>query len=389
MDLYPHRGLSFVRGEGAYLFTRDGTRYLDLMTNYGAALLGHAHPVVTQALVTQLSRLPTLHGSFTNDVRLRASRALVDRLGWDGAQVCWSNSGTEAIEAALKFATLATGRRRLVACEGGFHGKTLGALAVTHGPKYREPFAPLLADCTHVPYGSADAIARAIGRETAAVVVEPIQGEGGIVVPPEGYLRAVRSLCDASGALLILDEIQTGCGRTGTFLASEPDGVVPDLLCLGKGLAGGVPVGATVVQPTVARAVGRGVHTSTFGGNPLACAGVIAVLSLISPEHLAEVTRVGDAFRHRLAAVRGAAGEVRGRGLMVGVAVGDARDPLLKGLQREQVLAIPAGPDVVRFLPPLVVEAEQLEAAAEAVGRVLDGLARGQVYPVTRDSCHD
>lgn len=373
--LYPNRGLSFVRGEGAYLFTRDGGRYLDLMTNYGASLLGHGHPVITAALADQLGRVVTMHGSFGSDVRARASLAVVDRLPMPGAGLCWLNSGTEAIEAALKFAIVATGRRHFVAGAGGYHGKTLGALSVTHAGKYRALFDGCLLPVDHVPYGSVAAVDAAITAETAAVIVEPIQGEGGVVVPPDGYLRAIRELCSARNLLLIVDEIQTGSGRTGVYTESEREGVEPDILCLGKGLAGGIPVGITAVAPAVSDRLAKGVHTSTFGGNPLAAAGVLATLSVLTAEFLATVDGLGRDWRARLAAIENdRLGEVRGRGLMVGVSVRGDRDLVLKNLQKEGVLAIPAGEDVIRFLAPLVVDADQLAQATTALDRVLGAL---------------
>ena len=372
LDLYPNRGLAFVRGDGVFLETSDGRRYLDLMTNYGVSIFGYNHPALTRALAQQLQALPTLHSSFANDTRMRASQALVERLPFKPAYLCWTNSGTEAIEAALKFAVLAMGKKRLVACRNGYHGKTLGALSATHSPKYRARFEPLLWRFTHVEFGVAEALGNAIDAETAAVIVEPIQGESGVIVPPVGYLREVRRLCDEAGVLLILDEIQTGCGRTGRFTAAEHEGVSPDILCLGKGLAGGIPVGVTAVGQRVADNVTRSSHTSTFGGNPLACAGVLAVLDLLTKPALAAIAKLGEDFAARLSQIHSElVVDVRGRGLMVGVAVRDQRDAILKGLQQEGILAIPAGTDVVRFLPPYIVQPEHLDLAAEALERVL------------------
>jgi LysW-gamma-L-lysine/LysW-L-ornithine aminotransferase len=378
LELYPNRGLRFVRGEGASLEASDGRHYLDLMTNYGVSIFGYGHPAITAALSAQLAALPTLHGSFASDVRVKASVALARRLAMmESPAVCWSNSGAEAIEAALKFAAMATGRKRFVACCHAYHGKTLGALSATDSPKYRAPFEPLLWEFVHVPYGDAAALGAALDERTAAVLVEPVQGEGGIFVPPAGYLRDVRQAASHAGALLVVDEIQTGCGRTGRFVAVERDAVSPDIVCLGKGLAGGVPVGATVVCASVAAAVPRGLHTSTFGGNPLACAGALTVLGLLTDALLADVERLGGRFTARLRSVVPVDCEVRGLGLMIGVSMPAGRDEALKALQRAGILAIPAGTDVVRFLPPFVVSEAELDRAAEVMGDVATrGLGR-------------
>jgi LysW-gamma-L-lysine/LysW-L-ornithine aminotransferase len=364
LDLYPNRGLAFTRGEGMFLFTRDGRRYLDLGATYGASLLGHAHPAITSALAQQGAQLAALHGSFGSDVRGRASVALASRLPMPSPSLCWTNSGTEAIEAALKFAVLITGRRRSIAFTGAYHGKTLGALSATHGASYRSAFEPLLWDFAHVPYGDLEAVDAAIDSSTAAVIVEPIQGESGILEPAEGFLTSLRDLCRARGVLLVVDEIQTGCGRTGHFTVCDTQGVAPDILCLGKGLGGGMPVGVTAVASQHAASISRGSHTSTFGGNPLAAACVLAVLSTITDELLTSVRAQSDWFRAELAAIAGA---VRGRGYMLGVPAGARRDTVLKALQQAGVIAIPAGKDVVRFLPALTAERGHLELALDAL----------------------
>jgi LysW-gamma-L-lysine/LysW-L-ornithine aminotransferase len=371
LDLYPNRGLRFVRGDGAYLEAADGRRYLDLGTNYGVSIFGYGHPAITAALTAQLQTLPTLHGSFTSDVRVRASLALARRLPMESPAICWTNSGTEAVEAALKFAALATGRKRFVACRQGYHGKTLGALSATDSVRYRGPFEPLLWEFEHVTFGDGTALGAALDGRTAAVIVEPIQGEGGVVVPAPGYLSAVRQAASDAGVLMIVDEIQTGCGRTGRFLAADHEQVSPDIVCLGKGLAGGIPVGVTAVRPDVAACVPRGIHTSTFGGNPLACAGALAVLAQLTDELLHEVTTRGEAFIERLRQEVPDANAVRGKGLMTGAAAGPRRDDVLKALQRAGVLAIPAGADVVRFLPPYVASEQDLGRAAVLFGEAV------------------
>lgn len=364
LDLYPNRGVTFVRGDGMFLITRDGRRYLDMGAGYGACLLGHAHPAIVGALERQIRELTTLHGSFGNDIRGRASVALAARLPMAAPAMCWTNSGTEAIEAALKFAVAITGRRRFVAFQGAYHGKTLGALSATHGASYRAAFEPLLWDFAHVPYGDGAAADAAIDAQTAAVIVEPIQGESGIIEPPAGFLGALRAACDSRGVLLIADEIQTGCGRTGRFTVCGAQDVAPDILCLGKGLAGGIPVGVAAVAGVHAGTITRGSHTSTFGGNPLAAAGVLAVLSQLTDEMLVAVQEEGAWMRTELGRF---STDVRGRGFMIGFAAPGGRDAMLKGLQERGVIAIPAGPDVVRLLPALIARRADLQRALDAV----------------------
>jgi acetylornithine/LysW-gamma-L-lysine aminotransferase len=344
------------------------------MTNYGVNILGYRHSALDKALAAQIEALPTLHCSFANDVRVRASRALLKRLGGDYEALYWANSGAEAIEAALKFAVLATRKKKFVACRNGYHGKTLGALSATHGAKYRAHFEPLLWEFVHVDFDDPSQLEERIDRNTAAFIVEPAQGEAGVLFPRDGYLRAVGEICANKGVLLILDEIQTGCGRTGRFLASGREGVRADILCLGKGLAGGIPVGVAAVSAEVARAISKGAQTSTFGGNPLACAGVLAVLDALTDELLARVEDLGSWWIGFLKTVSSPAiKEIRGRGLMIGVEVEGDRDRILRDLQRNKILAIPAGDDVVRFLPPYIVDKQQLVAAADTLAGVLAG----------------
>lgn len=373
LDLYPNRGLAFTRGEGMFLFTRDGRRYLDMGAGYGACLLGHAHPAIVEALQRQARELTTLHGSFGNDMRGRASVALAARLPMEAPALCWTNSGTEAIEAALKFAVAITGRRRFVAFQGAYHGKTLGALSATHGAAYRAAFEPLLWEFVHAVYGDIVSAEAAIDAHTAAVIVEPIQGESGIIQPPSGFLAALRALCDSRGVLLIADEIQTGCGRTGSFTVCGEQGIAPDIICLGKGLAGGIPVGVAAVARHHASVITRGSHTSTFGGNPLAAAATLAVLSQLTDERLAAVLEYGAWLRTQLSRF---SHDVRGRGFMLGFAAAGKRDAILKGLQEQGVIAIPAGPDVVRLLPALVAERADLQLTVDALER---HLAAGEI----------
>ena len=376
VNTYVNRGLTLVKGEGAYLFDEVGDRYLDLMSNYGVSIFGYRHPLITQVLTEQLNELPTLHGSFTNDVRALASDTLVQRCGVDYAQVYWSNSGSEANEAALKFAVLATGKKRFIVCDHGYHGKTLGALSATSGEKYKKPFEPLLWEFVSIPFNDVEALERAIDDQTAAFMVEPIQGEGGLFVPSASYLQQVRDICTRKNILLILDEVQTGTGRTGTFLASQAAGISGDIVCLGKGLAGGIPVGATVIRKLVADAIPKHMHTSTFGGNPLTCAGVLATLTLVDDECLERVRTIGAAFRAQLATLKAPfLGEVCGQGLMIGIVAHEKRNALLKALQDQRVLAIPAGEQVVRLLPSYLLQQEDIDFALRAFTNAIQVLA--------------
>jgi acetylornithine/LysW-gamma-L-lysine aminotransferase len=373
---YVNRGLTFVAGEGVYLKDASGTAYLDLMSNYGVNIFGHGHPTVVERLTDQVRTLTTLHCSFANDRRAEAARRLVARCGGGLAQVFFSNSGAEANEAALKFAVLATGRKKFVACRRGYHGKTLGALSATDGRKFREAFEPLIWDVVFVPYGDADALAAAVDDTTAGFIVEPLLGEGGIVVPEAGYLKRASDICRARGALLLIDEVQTGAGRTGDFLASGSEGIAYDIVTLGKGLACGIPIGATLVTREVGDKIPRSSHTSTFGGNPLAAAGVLAALDLLDGPMAAHVVEAGEYFRAGLRALgSGEITAVRGRGLMVGAEVRSRRDEILKKLQDEKILAIPAAKSVVRFLPPYIIQKPYIDDALAKLAGILSGLS--------------
>jgi LysW-gamma-L-lysine/LysW-L-ornithine aminotransferase len=373
--LYAKREVTLVRGAGAVLWDSDGTAYIDAMSNYGVNVLGHAHPAVTDAIATQAGLLVSCHQSFTNDIRARFLEALIG-VSPDGlTRVFLSNSGTEAIEAGLKFARVATGKTKLVATRGGYHGRTIGALTATAEKKYREPFAKLLGEVTHVRYNDLDALFEAVDADTAAIVLEPIQGEGGINVPDAGYLAEALKIAREAGALLVLDEVQTAL-RTGTIFACERDGVTPDILCTAKGLANGVPIGATLMTETISETLGGGVHGSTFGGSPLACAAGLATLQAIETEGLlaASIAR-GEQFRAGVAGLNSPmVRAIRGVGLMNGVEFRVRVTPILKGLQERGVLALAAGTQVIRFLPPLVIEPDQIDQVVSALGETLESL---------------
>jgi len=367
---YTNRGLTFVEGEGVWLKDPSGGKYLDLMTNYGVNIFGYGHPEITESLTAQIRRLTTLHSSFANDVRAEAARALISRCGGGLSRVFFSNSGAEANEAALKFAVLATGKKRFIRCLSGYHGKTLGALSATDGPSYRRAFEPLIWEFAEVPFDDLKALESALDDRTAALIVEPVQGEGGIRAASPGYLEGARRLCAARGALFILDEVQTGMGRTGAFLASAAEGLTYDIVTMGKGLAGGIPVGATLVSTKVAGHIPKSSHTSTFGGNPLACAGILTALRILDDEMLFHVGETGRYFSERLAAA-GLAGaeEIRGKGLMLGIRVAGGRDLVLRELQNSKILACPASADVVRFLPPYILRRDDIDAAMDGIVR--------------------
>jgi acetylornithine/LysW-gamma-L-lysine aminotransferase len=371
--LYAKRGLVLVRGDGVWLWDTADRRYLDLMSNYGVNILGHAHPRLTAAIASQAARLLSCHQSFASDVRVAFLERLLAVAPAGLTRAFLSNSGTEAVEAALKFAWAATGRRKIVAARRGYHGRTIGALAATAEKKYREPFRGLLPEAEHVPYGDPERLAAALDAETAALILEPIQGESGVYPADTEYLQAARHLTRRSGALLIMDEVQTAF-RTGTWFACQHAGVSPDLLCVAKGLANGVPIGATLMTEEVATALPAGVHGSTFGGNPLACAAGLATLETLAVDGL--IPHSADAGAYFLRRLRElshpAVREVRGRGLMIGIELKGRATPVLKAMQDRGLLALPAGTVVVRLLPPLVITREQVDEAVSGIAAALD-----------------
>jgi acetylornithine/LysW-gamma-L-lysine aminotransferase len=369
--VYRKQPVVVVRGEGARVWDADGREYVDCATGHGVALLGHAHPRVVAAIQEQAGRIITCPETVYNDRRAELEAELVSLVPWT-ERVFLCNSGTEAVEAAIKFARLVTGRSGIIAARNGFHGRTMGALSATWRPEYRRPFEPLVPGFTHVPYNSPDALEQAVGPDTAAVILEVVQGEGGVYPGDGAYLRRAQELCRERGALFILDEIQTGLGRTGRMLAGSHYGLEPDMVCLAKGLAGGVPMGAVLLGPRVGK-LPPAVHGSTFGGNPLACAAALATLRTIREEGLPErAAEQGAFFLSRLREMRSPLiREVRGLGLMVGVELRRKARPYLRALLQRGVLALTAGPIVLRFLPPLVISREDLEEVARQLGEVL------------------
>ena len=370
--LYAKREIALVRGEGPYLFDSGGRRYLDAMSNYGVAILGHADPEYAAAVADQLRTLSTGHQSFYSDVRAELLGELAAIVPAGLSRSFLSNSGAEAIEAALKFARVATGRSNLVAAKRGYHGRTLGALAATADQKYRAPFEPLAPATAHVSFNDADALDAAVGDDTAAILLEPIQGEGGIWPASNEYLQAARRIADERGALLIADEIQTGF-RTGEPWAIASSGVTPDILVTAKALANGFPIGLTSFTEAVSAAIPSGGHGTTFGANPLACRAALATLRALKERNLYEQSaRIGVEIMTRLTALDSPkVRQVRGRGMMIGVELKERVTPTLRALQERGVLVLPAGATTFRLLPPLVWETEQVDEFMGAASHVL------------------
>ncbi len=369
--LYPKRNVAFVRGVGAQLFSAEGQAYLDCVGGQGAANLGHAHPAITASIQAQAERLISCPEIFHNDERAAYLSELAAALPFP-ARFFLCNSGAEANEAGIKFARLLTGRTGIVAAMRGFHGRTMGALSATWEKKYREPFEPLVPGVRHVPFGDAEALAETVDATTAAVLLEPIQGEGGVRPAPAGYLAAVRRICDARGALLIVDEVQTGFGRTGRLFAIEHSGVVPDLLLLAKSIAAGLPMGAVAIHERFGALPG-GAHGTTFGGNPLLCAVARAALRAYQDDELPrQAAEKGAWLIEQLQALRlPVVREVRGMGLLIGLELRVRVQPYLAALLDRGVLALPAGPNVLRLLPPLVISYAELAQVVEALEIVL------------------
>ena len=368
IPLHAARGLTLVRGEGSYLWDDRNRRYLDLMTNYGVNLLGHSHPEVSAAITAQAATLLSAHQSFETPARDEFLVALGALLPPPLSRISFGNSGAESVEAALKYARVATGRHGIIATHRAYHGRTFGALAATADAKYRDPFAPMLEGVRHVPFDDLNAMDEAFDDSIGAVIVEPIQGEGGVRVPADGYLAGIRERCDARGILLICDEIQTGFRTGGVFAFSRED-IVPDILCLSKSIANGLPLGVTVTTESVSERVPKGSHGSTFAGNPLVCAAGTATLTVLTSNEVHNrATQTGQRFMEkvrglRLAQVR----EVRGRGLMLAVELKKPATPVIKAMQERGVLALPGGGTVIRFLPSILIEDAQLDEGIEAL----------------------
>lgn len=375
--VYSKRPVAIVRGQGALLWDATGREYIDCAAGHGVANLGHGRPEIAAAISEQALRLGTCPEIVYNDTRACLLERLASLIPLEQARIFLCNSGAEAIEGALKFARLATGRTGIVATLRGFHGRSMGALSATWEPHYREPFAPLVPGFTHVRYNDLAAAGEAIGEDTAAMLIELVQGEGGVHPATPDYVHGLAQLCRERGALLIVDEVQTGFGRTGRLFACQHYDLEPDILCLAKALAGGIPMGAICLGARVLESgrIGKGVHGTTFGGNPVACAAALTTLDILEREDLAARTaELGEYALQRLREMRAPViREVRGRGLLLGIELTAKVQPYLEQLCERGVLALPAGPRVLRLLPPLVITREQLDRALTVVEEVLHG----------------
>jgi len=382
-NAFAKRPLVLAKGSGATVWDLEGREYIDCTGSYGSCLVGYCHPKIAHAISEQATTLSSCHGYAYNPVRAELMSKLVRIAPRSLTKVFLSNSGTESVECALKVARRYAGKKEIIAMVGGFHGKTLGALSATWNMKYREPFQPLVPGFRHVPYGSLEKAEEAVTPDTAAIIVEPIQGESGVKVPPEGYLKGLRELCDRRNILLIIDEVQTGFGRTGKMFACEHWDVAPDILCCAKGAAGGLPIGITLAREDVMTRLGRGEHSSTYGGNPIIAAAASTAIDIIVEEKLPQ--KAAELGSHLLGKLKGAQAEykiireARGRGLMIGVEFRFDILGIINGCMSRGVLVLDAGRTVVRLLPPLAITSEQLDRAYDVIVNVVEEKERTSV----------
>ena len=374
-NVFAKKPIVITRGKGALVWDVNGKEYVDCTASYGVALLGHSHPKIVEAVRQQAEKLISCHAGFYNDKRAELLQKIVQITPKGLDKVFLSNSGAEAVECAIKLARKFTGKPEIIAVMGGFHGKTMGALSATWDKKYREPFQPLVPEFKHVPPDNLEKLREAITEKTAAILVEPIRGEGGVRIPPDGFLHGLRELCDEKNVLLILDEVQTSFGRTGKLFGCEHWGVTPDVMCLAKPFAGGLPIGITVAKEHIMSSLKVGEHSSTFSGSPLVCAAACAAIDVLVEEKLAErAATLGGYFKAKLEELQAKhkiVKEVRGLGLMLGVELRyDVLNIILNAMDKG-VLILDAGRNVLRFLPPLVIEKEQIDKTISVLDTVI------------------
>ncbi len=375
-NVFAKKSIAIDRGKGAIVWDVNGKEYVDCTSSYGVALLGHSHPRIANTVCEQANKLISCHAGFYNQKRTEFLQKLtsITPKGLDKAFL--SNSGAESVECAIKLARKSTSKPEIIAVMGAFHGKTMGALSATWDKKYRDPFQPLVPEIKHIPPDNLDKAREAITDKTAAVLVEPIRGEGGIRVPPDGYLQGLRELCAEKNILLIFDEVQTGFGRTGKLFACQHWGVIPDIMCLAKSLAGGLPLGVTVAREDIMSKFKVGDHSTTYSGNPLVCAAASTAIDVLLDEKLVDrAATLGAYFKTKLSNLQSkhkTVKEVRGLGLMLGMEVKfDVLNAILRSAEKG-VLVLDAGRNVLRFLPPLVIEKPQIDQATSVVDTVLE-----------------
>ena len=374
-NLYQRFPVTIEKGLGSHVWDTDNKEYIDCMGGYGVALVGHRNERVVNAIKTQLDKIITVHSSLYSKTREEFLENLMKIAPKGLSQVHLNNSGAESIEAAIKFARKFTGKKGMIAMNGSYHGKSLGALSLTFNPKYRKSFQPLVDKVSFSPYGDIDGLQNTIDDDTAFIILEPIQGESGIHVPPDGFLQKVRKICDENEILLIFDEIQSGLGRTGRMWASEHWETSPDILCLAKGIAGGVPMGATLVRPDILSVMNKGEHSSTFGGNPLSCSAGTATIQALTQDGLIDnAEKMGQQFRQGLDTLKSKHNiirEVRGKGLMIGIELKfEVKDILLEGIKKG-VLLLYSGRNILRLLPPLVITDDDVTNSLKILDELL------------------
>ena len=374
-NLYQRFPVTIEKGLGSHVWDTDGKEYIDCMGGYGVALVGHRNERVVNAIKLQLEKIITVHSSLYNKTREEFLENLIKIAPKNLSQVHLNNSGAEAIEAAIKFARKFTGKKGMIAMNGSYHGKSMGALSLTFSPKYRKVFQPLLEKVVFSPFGDIESLRSKIDKDTGFVILEPIQGESGIHVAPDGFLQEVRKTCDEKNILLVFDEIQSGFGRTGKMWASEHWNTIPDIMCLAKGIAGGVPMGATLVRPDILACMSKGEHSSTFGGNPLSCAAGTAAIKALTQDGLVEnAAKMGKIFFEGLQNLKDhhkIIREIRGKGLMIGIELKfEVKDILLEGIEKG-VLLLYSGRNIIRLLPPLVITQEDIAKVLETLDVLL------------------
>jgi len=363
-NLYQRFSVTIEKGQGSHVWDVNNKEYIDCMGGYGVALVGHRNERVVNAIKAQIGKILTVHSSFYNKTREEFLENLIKVAPKGLSQVHLNNSGAESVEAAIKFARKFSGKKGMVAMKGSYHGKSMGALSLTFNPKYRESFQPLVEKVSFSSYGNIDELRDTVDKDTAFVILEPIQGESGIHVPPDSFLQDVRKLCDENKILLIFDEIQSGLGRTGSMWAADHWKTVPDVMCIAKGIAGGVPMGVTLVRPDILSVMKKGEHSSTFGGNPLSCAAGTATIQALTQDGLIENAKnMGQKFQQGLNELKSRhkiIREVRGKGLMIGVELKfEVKDILMEGI-KNGLLLLYSGRNILRFLPPLVISEDDI-----------------------------